>query len=389
MKKGNFTPAKVVTRNGDTTKEWYCEFSYFDQSTGNYKRFRERGTANRTKDGNLRIKILKELNEQINKRLFAGWNPFTNQYSEVLTLNTTDWLSCAQIVLNQVKSKSGERNFEQYTQILNKFTRYLEIRNMDRINPALIDRNTIEQYLDYRLLQKIKPGTRNKDLAILQRTFKILFVMGAVPKNPTIGIEKLRTSPVAHRAYDDATFTRIVNYMNEQPIYKQAYIVLVLCAIRPIEILRLKVKDLDRVKGIVTVANENSKNDKFRYVKIPELFMQVIRDWDISNYPNNYYLFNPAGLPSPSRHTNRTYWSKYFAKIKRALNLEKYHTMYGLKHTVLTMLYKNGAALNQLMDYGGFKSLDALQAYLRRNFIQVPEDMSSFINLPGIENKLS
>ena len=50
--------------------------------------------------------------------------------------------------------------------------------------------------------------------------------------------------------------------------------------------------------------------------------------------------------------------------------------MYSLKHTILIEMFKNGASMDEMMSFGGFKTLDALQAYLRRYLNHVPADPS-------------
>lgn len=63
------------------------------------------------------------------------------------------------------------------------------------------------------------------------------------------------------------------------------------CYIRPVELLRLRFKNFDLGRGVVTVESSDAKSWKKRVVTIPKSVLHYFTDGIFDKQPANYYLF--------------------------------------------------------------------------------------------------
>lgn len=383
MKKSfaTYKPAKVHTRGGDMDKEWFVEYQFCDPKTNEFKRLRETGGANRIQNPYKRKAALERISKEINRKLRAGWNPITDSYESYIVYSEDSWESCVGIILEE-KRQSTSVNHAQYKYVLEFFTEYLRKRRIDTDHPRKITKSIIMDYLTWRLNNfKIRRGTRDKDLILLGGSFKVLKIRGIIKDNPCEGIPKLGDRPERHEPYTAEELQKLIHYLSENDRNMLYFCILVMAAIRPAEIIRLQIKDINLKDGTVIIKNTKSKNGRGRVSRVPGILLEYLNDMPLAGYPTTHYVFNSNGIPEAGIHANRWYWSKQFRKVKDELKLRKGVTMYSLKHTILIEMFKHGASMDELMSYGGFRTLDALQAYLRRHLNHVPADPSERLKM--------
>ncbi|MBL7813257.1 MAG: tyrosine-type recombinase/integrase [Bacteroidetes bacterium] len=376
QQKATYKPAKVHNRRGDIKKEWFVEFQYWDEKADRFKRFRDTGGVNKLNNPRLRIEVLDEIALEINEKLAKGWNPITNDYEDLVIYSKDSWETCVPIILGD-KIQSTSLGHAQYKYILANFTTYLTRRGLNTVHPKNIEKSVIMDYLSWRLnTSKIKKGTRDRDLVIIKCAFKVLMLRGIIKHNPCDGIPRLGDRPERNETYSPDQLKDLINYLEKNNTKMLCFCVLVMAAIRPSEIRRLQIKDLDLNVGTVRIKNTKSKNAYPRVARIPSVLLRFLNHLKIDGVNPDYYIFHPSGIPQPTMHSNKYYWSKEFSAIKEKLGFGSNITMYSLKHTVLTEMYNTGASTEELMAYGGFKTLDALQSYLKKQVIPVPADPS-------------
>lgn len=379
MKKSfaSYKPAKVHTRGGDMDKEWFVEYQYCDPQTDEFKRLRETNGANRIQNPYKRKAALEKVAKEINRKLMAGWNPITDSYEKTIVYSEESWETCVGIVLEE-KRQSTTTNHMHYRYVLEFFTEYLRKRRMNTEHPRKITKSIIMDYLTWRMNNfPIRRGTRDKDLILLGGSFKVLKIRGIIKENPCNDIPKLGDRPERHEPYTADELQRLIHFLSQNDKNMLRFCILVMAAIRPAEIIRLQIRDMNLKEGTINIKNTKSKNGCGRVARIPGILLEYLQDIPLKGYPPTHYVFNSNGLPEARIHSNKWYWSKQFRKVKEALNLRKGVSMYSLKHTVLIEMFKHGASMDELMSYGGFRTLDALQAYLRRHLNHVPADPSS------------
>ena len=155
--------------------------------------------------------------------------------------------------------------------------------------------------------------------------------------------------------------------------------------LRPVEVCRIKIKDIDLVNKTIQF---KAKNSPLKTKIIPEILVSELPD--LSQLNEDFYLFTPekiGGAWETLENNRRDYFSKRFLKlVKTPFNLGKDYTLYSFRHTFITKLYRAllkdsspFAAKSALMQITGHASMDALQKYLRDIDAELPEDYSEML----------
>jgi integrase len=153
--------------------------------------------------------------------------------------------------------------------------------------------------------------------------------------------------------------------------------------LRPIEVCRLKVKDIDVVQKKLYV---RAKNKAVKTKIIPEI---LLKDLKLTKLPGDSLLFTPESLGAfweANEGSRRDHFTKRFKKVKDQFELGSEYGLYSFRHTFITKLYHEFAATmtpsetkGKLMLITGHATMKALEAYLRDLDAVMPEDYSEYL----------
>lgn len=126
------------------------------------------------------------------------------------------------------------------------------------------------------------------------------------------------------------------------------------------EAARLKVSDLDTVRGLVRV--EQGKRSKDRYTLLPSTLIQPLRCYWATHRSPTHLFPSPAkpGFPIGPEVVGRIY-----RKAKKKAGIGKSGGVHALRHTFATDLLEAGASLLVIRDYLGHTGLKTTMRYLR------------------------
>lgn len=152
--------------------------------------------------------------------------------------------------------------------------------------------------------------------------------------------------------------------------------------LRPIEVCRLKVGDLNLVNKTIQF---KAKNSTFKTKMIPEIMSNDLPD--LSVLDPSLFLFTPdkiGGEWSTEISNKRDYFSKRFKSVvKDHFDLGVDYGLYSFRHTFITKLYRDFAktktpfeAKSKLMLITGHSTIGVLDKYLREIDAELPEDYS-------------
>jgi integrase len=151
--------------------------------------------------------------------------------------------------------------------------------------------------------------------------------------------------------------------------------------LRPIEVNRLKIDDLDLDGKKLFV---RAKNKAVKVKIIPQKVLDLLPDLAQKN--KNHYLFTPTiigGEWQAEENNRRDYFSKRFKVVKDHFGLNDDYGLYSFRHTSITNLYKEfsktltpNETKSKLMEITGHQTMEALEKYLRDIDAALPEDYS-------------
>ncbi len=229
---------------------------------------------------------------------------------------------------------------------------------------------------------KLSTRTRNNALAGLSSAFNHMIDMELMETNPAKRIKKLKTNPTLHKIYTKEQALAKANQAEQiNPNFLLLLRLIAYQFLRPITINRMKVDWIDTDRDLIWIHGSQVKKGKTEVIPLLDPVKEDLYRL-IKGAPKDYYVFGPGFKPSPAM-ANQWYYSKKFKRIKDELGLDKEHTMYGLRHTFITEIFKSllktenkETALTTLQEITRHSTRSALLSYLREVGVVLPKDYS-------------
>ncbi|MGR7813385.1 tyrosine-type recombinase/integrase [Lacinutrix undariae] len=420
LQKRNFSDPKIYTAKGDIKKRWYVYFSYRNPKTGKLKRVTPiYGDANTYKTKEARLEVLTVYRKVLLKLLKEGYNPFEDNTvlfekqnketsvkpasSKTNTLEVKKDVVVLEKEVAEVKepsmsikdafafglklkekllSKTTKRSYENRISNFLKWIKesHPEVTNIDQLN-----RKLVTGFLNH-VLDNTSARNRNNFRVDLSSIIQVLEDNDIVPTNFIKRIPVLKTIPQRNKTYTKEKQEEIYEYLESKDALLLLYIKFISYNfLRPIEVCRLKVGDIDLKNKVIKF---KAKNSPLKTKIIPDLLINDLPD--LSEMDASLSLFTPdkiGGEWTTSVDNKRDYFSKRFKKVvKDHFELGTDYGLYSFRHTYITKLYRalvKGSspfeAKSKLMLITGHSSMSALQKYLRDIDAELPEDYSELL----------
>ena len=381
--RGQWSKPKIYDAGGDITKRWYVYFSYRDPQTG--KMVRQNpiylGVNKAFKTLAERYANIKKVRAILEQKLINGYNPYKDKYSENKIISIHDAFSHA---LDNAKATMKESSFKNHQYRIRTFEKWLEQNNFTGRAVTAITKKTATNFLNAILL-KTSPKNRNNTRASLSILFKFLEDNQYITNNFITSIPVLKANPHRNKTYTQTQEDTIFEYIEQNdPLLLRFIKFISYNFLRPIEVCRLQVKDIDlEGKRLMVEAKNQARKTKI----IPEILLTELLYLKGAN--PNHFLFAPEGLGhwDTSETNKRDYWSKRFKKVKEHFSLGEDYGLYSFRHTFITKLYRKlreqyppFETKSRLMLITGHTTITALDKYLRDIDAELPEDYSQLIS---------
>ena len=166
------------------------------------------------------------------------------------------------------------------------------------------------------------------------------------------------------------------------------------CGLRAGEVVRLKVKHIDRAQRIIRV--EQAKGRKDRHVMLSPETLDLLREWwkarptrwDAGVPPEERLLF-PSRKPGKPMTTRQL--SRLFHEAADAAGIKKAVTLHALRHSFATHLLERGTDIRIIQALLGHDKLDSTARYARvaTGMIAKIESPLDMLSQPGKKPKRS
>lgn len=398
----NFRPFRFLNTNSDQTvtslkhffyrpaklrkgRRWWIEYYYRipveltpKPQKKEWEKFRVFEDINRVKTQEYADTLLKAVNTALEK----GFNPF--EYKRLAFIRkkqqievNKDWtVNQAINYFLQIWADRGNEpeTLAKYKSAAALFTDWLKERMLDNSPINDVKRKWVELCLaENSTLAKWSNRTYNNQLIFLRTIFTFLVKEDIIKKNPATDIDKKRTKSKKHKYYDDKKFKSIRELMAQHdPLLSfAASLVYYLCIRSEKELKYFKLENifLERRQALITA--EDSKTDSDRFIPIPNALMPVFKKLK-AEYPGNYYVIGVSGknkFVAENKPAERPFGggflSKRFAKIRKLADLTSDYTLFGMRHTRVIHLKKDGAKDEHIMNLMGHTDFATTAKYLR------------------------
>lgn len=244
---------------------------------------------------------------------------------------------------------------------------------IDDIAIADLTPSQAEKYImRVQLSREWSATSTNNYIRFCRMLFEFAVEANLIKTNPFKRVKLLRNEPKGKRLLTEqektTIYTHLLSSENNLPFLIFTQLVYA-DLIRPVEILRLQVKDIVCEDNHITVIlpAEKTKNKKSRICEIPQslqsLFKRYMQHINFSERKPSDYLFHKDFLPAEANEPlPSTYSSMYWRKMCKSLNLSDDCKLYGLRHSGIfdllsvlpansVRLHANHATLQQTLHY--------------------------------------
>ncbi|MBQ4915270.1 site-specific integrase [Maribacter sp. MMG018] len=286
------------------------------------------------------------------------------------------------------KRTLSPNSYSGYLNPTRQFQKWLEENKIYDIRA--IQKKTVVKYLNT-VLERTSARTRNNARTTLSAIFSTLEDNEIIEDNFILKINILPTKPERNKTLTPTQESQLETFMSENDPLLLSFIQFVsYCFLRPVEVCRLRIKDIDVADKKLYV---KAKNKKVKIKIIPEILIDLLPD--LSDFNPDHFLFTPYGMGGkwniPERD-KRNYFSRRFKKVKDHFKLGKEYGLYSYRHTYITKLYREmrkeltpNETKSKLLGITGHTTIEALEKYLRDIDAELPADYSGFLQ-PSITN---
>ena len=369
-------------------KYWYVYCYFRNPKTGkmDYK-FIVKSGINRFKTVKKRKKYSKYLKKALEILISEGFTPFEKfNEPQIDTIENLDFITVENALQKAIAIKSkqwGENTASASKSHLNKFINYLKNNDLYTIDINELKKRHISNFLNN---LNVSNKSKNNYRASLSSIFTQLVTDDIISYNFIVSIPVLKVEPNKNKPFTPQQITEIREYLGKNDPYLLKYLQFVTYAfLRPIEVNRLTVGDIDTKNARITVKTKTSKR---AYILIISKLQETIKTMSIENYDNSFFLFTKDQKPNiweTQKEKQRQEWfMKRFRKVKKHFNYGNEYSIYSFRHSFTLNLYhkflSDGMtdleAKYKLMTITRHKSLSGLTNYLRDIGAFIPADYS-------------
>ena len=379
-----------IPKGSTLEKEWVKNIWYVNYSF-NGKQHRIKGDINRIKDYKEKEYQAQVLLQSIKDDLKNGFNP--NNPEAFIAQITQENITLADAVekyLVELNDYARHKTFVSYQSKLRYLIEAFPDKQVKSFAP-----NDIEKYIHNKIhstkpaklflhnksieLKKAIPWTANtvRSAKGVFRTFFQWCINNKfyVGDNPASKIEakKIRSEVAAkprHIPFSNEDLGKVMEYLdkNDKPVAFFCRVIYSTC-LRPGEISKLKLKDIDLAKAQITVPLDTTKNTKKATVDRIDIEPNLLKDikkLEVEKYPSDYFLTSTSEtiIGMESIGSNTAY--KRFIKALNALELhQEGYTLYSFKHYSNIQRFRNGWNLAEIMMANRHSSISMTEKFLK------------------------
>ena len=347
-------------------KETYVFFYAFDPVSGLRKR--KKYMLGRCKTRKEVQRRAKDMIRNITRKLEGGWNPWVES-SDALTYTT--FSSVVEQYHDYLYKRLNDRSLREdtvvsYISYLNIFKEWIELKGVV-VYMFQLDHLVISQFLDYVYIERNNSFvTRNNYLGWLRSFSTWLLERGYLQLDPCARFSNIRIKGYAKErtVIPDSVMIQIREYLqrHNRHYLLACYLTHYLC-IRPKELSRMRVGDINIGQCTITLMSDQTKNHDSVTITMPQKVARLMIDLDIFSAHGGDYLFSDGFRPGANPHSEkhfRDYWTKHLRKDLRFPAQYKY---YSLKDTGITNMLRSGVDPISVRDQARHSSLAITNTY--------------------------
>ncbi|WP_233188660.1 tyrosine-type recombinase/integrase [Tenacibaculum sp. SG-28] len=408
------------------SKDWFLYYSFRDPKTKRLKRQPHiKAGVNKFKTKKERISFLMTLQKALVELLKAGFDPYQDNTELKRKFFDTEEAPAVQEIIpepvqapvkkvraaKKVKARSksktkkaqektckeaiafamelkqkvmNQNTWSRYRSRIGRFGIWLTENGFINQPITSIEKKDMSRYLN-EVLQKTSAINRNNTRTDLSSLFQVMVDNELLQDNVIKRIPVLKTTPKRNKTYTPEMEQKLYSYLQSTDPSLYLFVQFISYNfLRPIEVCRLRVEDIDVKDKKLYV---KTKNQPIKTKIIPDILLQQLPDME--GVDPKAFLFTKHGLlgswKAQASHKRGEFTGR-FRKVKDHFGLDDRYGLYSFRHTFITKLYRKiretktpFEAKSQLMLITGHTKMETLSHYLRDIDVELPEDYSSLL----------
>jgi len=357
----DFIPASLKEN-----KDWIITYYVLDPIKNKLVRYRKRVPPhNRVTE---RRRMALRMVVALNKKLERGWNPILQDEApkSLTTINMAidAYISSVERDLSTGEIRKDTR--KTYVSVINTFKTFLSEKGYEKEYVLNFKTSLVSDYLDYIYLEKkLSPTTYNNYLKVIRVFANFLLQRGYIKSNPTEVFENKKRKPKKRTIIEKDVIENIFSSLeNEHNDFLLVCKMIYYCYIRPTELSKLKVKDVNIKDRLIHLSSDIAKKSS-GHITIPTKVIPHLVDHIKSANPNDYlFSINECKTdkkPGSGKHYYDR-WIKYV--VKKGFTTQP---LYSLKDSGITFALDAGISTVSVMNQARHTDLKVTTAYVRKN----------------------
>lgn len=342
-------------------KEWFVYYYVVNPATDKLQR--KRIKINRIKSIRERQKFANLLIDELNERLYSGWNPFVEKEAP------KGYEKLAYAMETFFKTKERELrpdSLRSYRSFIDNLAFWLKQTKRDDMLVIQFSRKDALEYMNYLYMGKqVSNTTWNNYLRFNRLIFAWMIERQYCTLNHFDEIRKKRQEEKKRIVIPEETRTLIKDHL-EQTDYDYLIVCLLVfhALIRPKEISFLKPSSFALKNQTIFMPAAHAKNKQDRIITIPDALMPYLVQWNFSNAMNDEFIYSeddrPGRKPISARRFSRK-WSNLRVKLKLPMEMK----LYSLRDSGIIQMLNDGISPQEVMKQADHSSLEITSIYAK------------------------
>lgn len=360
--------------------ETYISFNAYDPAEGRMKRKRIKLNAIEPKQ---RKKYANDLIKRLTEKLIMGWNPWIEKENGTAYMLFRDCCEKYRQYIDKLL-KDGTYRYETHKSLASYLKNMMDWNDKRLIPITYIyqfDKDFCVQFLDEIYINRDNTAfTHDNYLGFLRQFGHWCCQKNFLKTVPTEGLSVLGrgAKKKKRKTIEPHHLNMIHDYLEKKnKHFLLASYILYYCFIRPAEMARLKIGNINLAKQTIYIEDTISKNKKDGTITLPVKVIHLMLDLDIFSSPSNYYLFSDGFIPGNKKVSEkifRDYWARY---VRKDLNLPDTYKFYSLKDTGITDMLRHQDVLS-VRDQARHSSILMTDTYTPHDIQKANEIIKSY-----------
>lgn len=311
--------------------------------------------------------MVMQLMMNLTGKLAGGWTPYGENQ------NVAEYTPINKAIEAYIADKSRDlrkASMVSYISVAKIFVEWLTTQNIHEMASHLLNQRTCQRFMDeLRDRPKFNNNTYNTYLKKYRACFAWMVDRGYCKENPFEKIKTLKKQEKIRQLIPVDARETVVNHVrtSKHPNYEIVMHLIFTSLIRPSEIERLQVRDVDLKNKCIHIPANKAKTHKDRDAALSDTCIAMLIP--LLSKPGilpTWYLINSnyeCG-PDPCYHGM---FKKHWMKIRKDCGLPDEMQLYSLKDSGITEMLEAGVSINQVKEAAGHADISTTNKYIGKD----------------------